>query len=76
VGVKQFQNSTNAVYSYCRNTNSYPHFNGVKTQQSFTNVYKRQQMFIKAIATNRLNIFVELTAVRTALFTNYKTEPL
>jgi hypothetical protein len=47
-----------------------------KTQQSFTNVYKRQQMFIKAIATNRLNIFVELTAVRTALFTNYKTEPL
>lgn len=45
-------------------------------QQSFTNVYKRQQMFIKAIATNRLNIFVELTAVRTALFTNYKTEPL
>ena len=45
-------------------------------QQSFTNVYKRQQMFIKAIAANRLNIFVELTAVRTALFTNYKTEPL
>ncbi len=44
--------------------------------QMFTNVYKRQQMFIKAILINRFNIFVVLTAVRTALFTNYKTEPL